>query len=308
MLLKVEQEKGNINLNKNHVTRILITGKNSYIGNAFNEWISKNPTNYEIAFVSTRDNEWQNKDFSDYDVILHVAGIAHQDTKEDQEDLYYSVNRDLTVAIAEKAKKEGIKQFIFLSSMIVYGSSSKLGEDKLITALTVPNPVNFYGNSKLQAEKKIMTMQSEIFNVVVIRPPMIYGKGSKGNYPILAKFSKKTPIFPNIENRRSMLYIDNLSEFIRLLIKNKEYGIFFPQNSEYVNTSEMVKLIAKTSNKHMILTKVFNPAIRLLGKQLNLITKVFGNSAYDQSMSHYKENYRVVSFEESIQLTEEKNQ
>lgn len=303
----MKTEKSSLKAKKTNTIKILISGRNSYIGKAVANWLNQWPKKYVVDFVGTRNNEWQEIRFSNYDVVLHVAGIAHQDTNADQEALYYSVNRDLTIAIAEKAKNEGVKQFVFLSSMIVYGSSSKWGEDNLITEKTIPAPVNFYGKSKLQAEEHILRMQSEKFNVVVIRPPMIYGKNSKGNYPILAKFAKKLPVFPDIKNRRSMLYIDNLTEFIRLMIKNNEQGVFCPQNTDYVSTSNMVKVIAETTDKKILLIKIFNPIIRLLGRKVNLINKVFGNSAYDQSMSTYKENYRVFDFEESIRLTEQRN-
>lgn len=302
----MKQEKS-IRQNNTDPTKVLITGKNSYIGKSVHTWLSQWPNDYVVDFVGTRNNEWKELDFSEFDVVVHVAGIAHQDTKAFQEALYYSVNRDLTIAIADKAESEGVKQFIFLSSMIVYGASSDLGKEKLITQETEPNPVNFYGKSKLQAEETILMMQSENFNVVVIRPPMIYGKDSKGNYPIMAKFAKRLPIFPDIKNNRSMLYIDNLTEIIRLLIKNNEKGIFCPQNEEFITTSHMVKIISETAGKRIVLTKLFNPIIRLLGKKFTLINKVFGNSAYDQSMSNYKENYRVVDFKKSIILTEDKN-
>ena len=161
------------------IRRILITGTNSYIGNQLADWLNKEPESYEVTKVSVRDNKWKSIDFSLYDVIVHVAGIAHQDTKADQEGLYYKINTDLTIELATKAKAEGVKQFIFMSSMIVYGASSKIGEAKIITRETLPKPINFYGNSKLLAEKGIFPLQSEKFNVVALRPPMIYGKGSK---------------------------------------------------------------------------------------------------------------------------------
>nr|WP_321302574.1 NAD-dependent epimerase/dehydratase family protein [uncultured Trichococcus sp.] len=285
--------------------RILITGANSYIGTSFEKWVAQWPENYLVDTVGTRNGEWKDLDFSPYHTIIHVAGIAHQDAKADQEELYYRVNRDLTIEVAQKAKAEGVKQFIFMSSMIVYGASSKIGEIKIITRETVPEPINFYGNSKLQAEQGILPLQSEGFNVVVIRPPMIYGKDSKGNYPLLAKFAKITPIFPNIENKRSMLHIDNLTEFLRLMVDNEENGIFFPQNKDYVKTSEMIRLIAKTHKKNIRLVKVFNPSLRAMGLKMGLINKVFGNLVYAQEISFYKINYQVRNLQDSIVSTED---
>lgn len=241
--------------------RILITGKDSYIGTSFEKWVSQWPEEYHVDTLDTK-GDWQSYDFSPYNVVFHVAGIAHVDAKDDMEDLYYQVNRDLTIEAAKKAKAEGVKQFIFMSSIIVYGDSSKLGEKRVITKDTIPTPTNFYGNSKLQAEQGIQPLQDEQFNVVILRPPMIYGKGSKGNYPKLARLARKTPVFPEIENERSMLYIENLCEFIRLMIDNEARGIFFPQNKEYVKTTELVKTIAKVYGKKMRLTKMFNGLIR----------------------------------------------
>ena len=191
-----------------------------------------------------------------------------------------------------------------MSSMIVYGASSKIGETKIITRDTVPQPANFYGDSKLQAEQGILPLQSDDFNVVVIRPPMIYGKGSKGNYPLLAKFANKSPIFPDIDNQRSMLHIDNLTEFIRLMIVNEEKGIFFPQNEEYIKTSEMVSLIAEANGKKIRLIYLFNPTLKILSRKVNVINKVFGSLLYDKEISMYKKSYQINNLRKSINKTE----
>lgn len=281
--------------------KILITGENSYVGNQLAVWLNKEPEKYEVVKKSVRDNKWKEIDFSRFDVVVHVAGIAHQDTKADQEDLYYKVNTKLTIDIASKAKSDGVKQFIFMSSMIIYGASSKIGEQKVVTNVTMPEPINFYGNSKLLAEAGILPLQSVNFNVVVLRPPMIYGKGSKGNYPLLAKFAKISPVFPDIDNQRSMLHIENLTEFIRLIIDNEKKGIYFPQNKEYVKTAEMVEEIAKVNGKEINLIKLFNPILIRLSKNINTINKIFGNLVYEKSLSEYKGiDYCINDFNQSI--------
>ncbi|HHU72340.1 MAG TPA: NAD-dependent epimerase/dehydratase family protein, partial [Clostridiales bacterium] len=219
--------------------------------------------------------------------------------------LYYKVNRDLTIETAKKAKEEGVKQFIFMSSIIVYGDSGK--HRRVIDRNTVPRPSNFYGNSKLQAEEGIKGLEDESFRIVILRPPMIYGKGSKGNYPKLSMAAQKLPLFPDIDNERSMLHIDNLCEFIRLIIDNDERGLFFPQNQEYVKTSEMVRVIAEAHGKSIKLTKIFNPIIKMI-YGIGIVNKVFGNLVYEMSMSEYgKGKYRVRGFRESIKLTESNN-
>ena len=281
--------------------RILITGKNSYIGTSFEKWLAKYPDEYTIDSISLRDGSWKDNDFSKYDVIFHVAGIAHVSTDPKMEELYYKVNRDLTIEIAKKAKTDGVKQFIFMSSIIVYGDSSS--SKRVIDIDTVPTPSNFYGDSKLQAEEGIKHLETDSFKIVILRPPMIYGKGSKGNYPRLANLAKKTPIFPDIDNERSMLHIDNLCEFLKAMIDHEESGIFFPQNKDYVKTSEMVRLISEVHGKKIWMTKLFNPILKLMFG-IGIVKKVFGNLVYEKSMSNYKENYRIRDFRESIIATE----
>lgn len=284
--------------------KILITGANSYIGTSLEKWLERYSDRYSIDTLDMIGNSWKKKDFSKHDVVFHVAGIAHVSSDPKMEDLYYKVNRDLTIEIAKKAKIEGVKQFIFMSSIIVYGDSSNINRKKVIDKNTVPLPSNFYGNSKLQAEDGIRPLESDDFKVVILRPPMIYGKGSKGNYSKLAKMAQKIPVFPNIDNQRSMLYIDNLCEFIRLMIENKESGLFFPQNKEYVCTSEMVKMIVEAHGKKVRLTKVFNPVLKVMGLKLGIINKAFGNLVYDQRISEYKENYKIRDLKQSIIATE----
>lgn len=279
--------------------KILITGKNSYIGTSLENWLGKYLDKYEVDTVDMKDGSWKEKDFSAYDVVFHVAGIAHVSSNPKNEDLYYKVNRDLTIETAEKAKSDGVKQFIFMSSIIVYGS-----ENEIINKNTIPKPSNFYGNSKLQAEEGIKCLENDKLKIVILRPPMIYGKGSKGNYPKLAKIAQKIPLFPDIDNERSMLHIDNLCEFLKLMIDNEENGLFFPQNVEYVKTSEMVKLIAEVHRKKIRLTKIFNPVVKLIGFKAGLINKVFGNLVYEESMSTYKDNYIIRNLRETIELTE----
>ncbi|AMB99867.1 NAD-dependent epimerase [Aerococcus urinaehominis] len=279
--------------------KILITGEHSYIGDSFADWLAQWPENYQVTKWDFKGDDWQNKDFSQFDTVFNVAGIAHNSNDKNLEDLYYQVNRDLAVAIAKKAKAAGVGQYIHMSSIIVYGS-----QVEEITLETPFNPDNFYGDSKVQAEKELTPLADDQFKLALIRPPMIYGKGSKGNYPILAKFAKQTPVFPDIDNKRSMLHIDNLCELIRLIIDQEAEGIFYPQMPDYVKTSEMVKTIAEVLGKKLHLTKGFNPILKALAKQ-NLINKVFGSIYYQKEMSqHFGGAYQVNDLRESIEKTE----
>ena len=286
--------------------KVLITGANSYIGTSFENYVMQ-CHDYQIDTVDMIDGKWRDKSFSEYDSVFHVAGIAHSDTgkvSEERKQFYYQINTDLTIETAEKAKADGVGQFIYMSSAIVYGDSAPIGKLKRITRDTPVAPANFYGDSKVQAENGLLKLADEGFHVVILRPPMIYGKGSKGNYPQLSKFAQKLPLFPYIKNERSMMYIGNLTEFVKLMIDNNESGIFYPQNAEYVATSEMVQVIAQAHGKKTRLVKGTTVPLKAMSHATGLVNKAFGNLSYDMSMSEYKENYRKFSFEESIRQTE----
>lgn len=288
--------------------KVLITGANSYIGTSFEAYMNKYYNfELEIETVDMLNDNWKNKNFAYYDSVFHVAGIAHSDNGKisgEKEKLYRRVNTDLTVEVANKAKSDGAKQFIFMSSAIVYGESAPIGKSKIITKDTKVHPDNCYSDSKIQAENGILPLADKNFKVAVLRPPMIYGKGSKGNYPVLSKMARKMPFFPYVKNERSMLYIENLCEFVRLIIKNEENGIFWPQNAEYSNTSELVKMIAEVHGNRIVIVKGLEWLLKLFSKFTRLVNKAFGNLSYDMKMSEYKEEYRIVGLKESIEKTE----
>ncbi len=280
--------------------KILITGMNSYIGTSFEKYIKeKFPREYIIDSIDMIDGAWRNKDFSRYDSVFHVAGIAHQKETKKNAMLYYNVNRDLTIETAKKAKEDGVKQFVFLSSMSVYGMNTGV-----ITKDTELCPKSNYGKSKLEAEKLITELVDDTFVVSIIRPPMVYGHGCRGNYNTLASIALKSPIFPKINNQRSMLYIDNLCEFVRLVISECKYGVFHPQNTEYVNTTQMVKLICQVNRKRARTTIVMNWMVLMAKMFIPAFKKAFGSLIYDMQMSEYKEKYNLVDFFESIEKTE----
>lgn len=287
--------------------KILITGAGSYIGTSFARYLAQWPEKYQVDTVDMLDEGWRDTSFAGYDAVYHVAGIAHSDSgpiSRERARFYYRVNTELTVETARKAKSDGAKQFIFMSSAIVYGQSAAIGKEKMITRETAPNPANAYGDSKLQAEKGILPLQDDTFKVVILRPPMVYGRGSKGNYPILSELARKLPVFPQVNNRRSMIYIENLLEFVRLMVENEEQGIFWPQNEEYSNTSRLVALIASAHGKKMVLVPGFSWALKLLSHVTGLVNKAFGSLCYDRELSWYKQPYCIKTLKESIEETE----
>jgi nucleoside-diphosphate-sugar epimerase len=281
--------------------KILITGKNSYIGTSLERWLQKEAELYEVHTVGTKNDEWRRFDFGGYDTVLHVAGIAHVSSNPKMERLYYRINRDLAVNVAGKAKAAGVKQFIFMSSMIIYGGDPQIGEKLVITKDTVPQPTNFYGRSKLEADLFIQKMADQAFRPVIIRTPMVYGPGCKGNFPKLVQLAKLCPVFPDLNNERSLIYIDNLCEFLRLVIDREAAGIFYPQNRDYLATKEIVAILAGQMGKKVWFIKSFNPLLKLLAKKIGLINKVFGAKAYDQALSDvFDWIYCVIPTSESV--------
>ncbi|KAF1303527.1 NAD-dependent epimerase/dehydratase family protein [Enterococcus sp. JM9B] len=285
--------------------RILITGANSYIGTSFETYMQQFGDDYQIDTIDLKDGSWKEKDFSGYDSIIHLAAIVH--VKEKNEELYYQVNRDLAVETAKKAKDEGVSQFIFFSSMSIFGVDTGV-----ISKETMPQPKTPYGKSKLAAEKLLGELDSPKFKVCILRPPMIYGPNTVGNYPRLARLAKKSPIFPKVKNQRSMLYINNLALFLKLMVDSQLSGTFHPQNKEYVNTSDMVEKIAEINNKKIRIIPGLDGLIQFLSKQINVFNKVFGTLVYDREMKGYpgsiiqkfQLSYQDKNFEKSIKATE----
>ncbi|MCA4454499.1 NAD-dependent epimerase/dehydratase family protein [Bacteroides xylanisolvens] len=279
--------------------RVLITGANSFVGVSVERWLKKTPEDFQVDTVDTMNGAWKVADFTKYDVVFHVAGIAHVDPKLEMAPLYYKVNRDLAIEIARYAKEHGVNQFIYMSSRIVYHASKDM-KGNVTTEDTKPNPNDFYGDSKLQAENGLRELQSPLFRICILRPPMIYGPGNKGNLPRLGWLATKIPIFPAWHNKRSMLYVDNLAEFVKQIIISHAIGTFYPQNAEYSDTVEIVKQIAKEHGHKIWISRLFNPFVWLGSFFIPAIPKMFADSYYVQEMSKYDFDYQIVSFEESI--------
>lgn len=291
--------------------KILITGAGSYVGESVRKYILSKDSSYQIDAVDTMDDNWKKADYTKYDVVFHVAGIAHVNADPKMEPLYYKVNRDLTIEIAKHAKATGVKQFIFMSSQIVFHESRSL-KAEVLTAETKPAPNGFYGDSKLQAENGLWdlvknqeedsakTKGRNQMKICILRPCMIYGPNAKGNFPRLAKLACKTPVFPEWHNKRSMLYIDNLAEFVKQAIERELEGTFYPQNRELADTVEIVRYFAKVAGHKVWITKLLNPFVWLGSFVLQPINKMFATYYYNPKMSKMEFDYQLVSFEESL--------
>jgi UDP-glucose 4-epimerase len=280
--------------------KILITGANSYIGTSFEKYIKENyPDEYVVDTVDMIDGTWREKNFSEYDSVFHVAGIAHQKETKQNAPLYYQVNRDLAIETAQKAKSDGVKQFIFLSSMSVYGMDTGV-----ITKDTAPNPKSNYGKSKLQAEEGINALVDDEFKVCIVRPPMVYGRGCKGNFQTVCKLVRKSPVFPRVHNQRSMIYIDNLCAFVKICVDRSLRGLYLPQNREYVKTSDMAKVIADVLQKKLWLSGFVGVVTSFIRPFVSMAKKAFGNLLY-QDVENLDFEYCIVDNMESFRLSVE---
>lgn len=295
--------------------RILITGANSYIGTSLERYLLEyndlqGRELYRVDTVSQRDSRWEAHDLRGYDAVFQASGIAHADTgavSRERQALYYQVNCDLAVHTAQKAQAAGVGLFIYPSSVIVYGDSAPYGKTRMITAQTPAECAHFYGDSKIRAEEALRRLEAGM-QVAILRLPMVYGRGSKGNYPLLAKLAGRLPFFPDVKNQRSMIYIENLCEFIRQRIEEGKGGLYFPQNPEYTTTSRMVQEIAAARGKKLRLLKIMNPLVALAshvpGKIGNMANKAFGSLTVDRAMSGDVEGYCLYDLRESIRRTE----
>ena len=280
--------------------KILVIGKSGFVSTSFQRYMKKYPE-IIVDVISARSNQWKEYSFVGYDAIYNTTGLAHDDARMGSDEQFMALNCELPKSLAEKAKDEGVKTFINMSSMIVYGDMSELGSKERITSETVPKPAGIYGESKLAGEAAINELACEQFHVAIIRSQLIYSEDAVDNFLKLSKFAKKGFIFPKIENARSMIYSDNLCELVKLIAENNGNGVYYPQQEEYICTSKLVKDIASIAGHKMVLIKLFNPILYLLSKKIIFIRKVFGSLAYDMQTSNcFGGKYRVVSYEESI--------
>lgn len=225
--------------------KIAIIGKDSYIGNSIDNYLKNKYSYYEIEQLDLKNKPYDFYNYSNYDIIIHVAAIVHQ--KINDTEIYRKVNTDLPVKIAELAKKQGVKQFVFLSTMSVYGKNKQI-KNYEINENEKLNPYTLYGKSKLEAEIKLQELQDNNFVVSIVRPPSVYGKNCKGNllnvYIKLAKILFLIPnCFPNV--KQGFLHIDNLCYCIEQIILNNKGGLFMPQDEELLSTGEIIYIIRK---------------------------------------------------------------
>ena len=279
--------------------RILIAGQGSYVGDNLARWLASAPQRFTTETLDMHGDNWRQHALAGVDAVVLVAGIAHRAETPQDEPLYEAVNHTLAVEVARAAKAAGVKQFVLFSSMSVYGL-----EVGRIHADTPPAPRSAYGRSKLAAERDIAALADGQFHVAILRPPMIYGRGCRGNYPRLSALIRKTPVFPRVKNERSMLYIDCLCAFLEQLLQSGEGGLYFPQNHAYVQTDELARQIALAHGRRLWRPRGAGWLIGALAQRGGTLGKVFGTLTYDRSMSTAFQQEAQPSFADTIRATE----
>lgn len=283
--------------------RILITGATSWIGSEVEAHLATFPGRYVVERVSLRGDAWKERSWEGIDSVLHLAGIVHEGEKAgDMDGLYDEVNVALTHEAAFKAKAEGVPHFVFLSSFSVYGAEE--GGVEEVGLATEPRPATFYGKSKLAAERALEPLADEGFAIAVLRAPLVYGPGcEKGNFPRLAKLARVAPVFPDVDNVRSMLYSRSLAELVRLLAEDGRGGLFLPQDAAYVRTSELVHLLVEAQGSRIRLSRALGAVVEPLARTSPTLGKLFGNARYALEASECGYDYRVSSLEEAVRAS-----
>ena len=285
--------------------RILVTGKSSFIAGRFFRYMQTRDAGYEVELVSVRGDGLKAIDFSGYDCVIHAAGIAHVGYRDEMRDEYMRVNRDLTLDVARAAKAAGVKQFIFLSSIIIYGPAAKGGQTRVIDAATAPEPENAYGLSKLMAERGLQELSDGDFRVAVLRLPMVYGTGSRGHYALLEKYARYLPVFPRMCGRRSAIYVDNLAEYLYRTVESGAAGTFFPRDPEPVTTPGLLREIRAAAGRRTWITKIFDPAVRMAGT-IGPVRRIFGGLEYAPELSPEIADMKMYSLSEAVRREAEK--
>lgn len=274
--------------------KILIYGKGSYIGEHYREGLEAR--GHQVDMVDSLTLKPGEFSVSGYDVVINVVGIAHIKITPDMEPLFYKINTDYAVDLCRLAKEAGVKQYIYMSSMNVYGDTSEC-----IKSRDQENPKNFYGKSKLLADQRIHEMESDSYKVVSIRPPVVYGKGCKGNFTLLEKVASMAFVFPKYYNIRSMIFIDHLTNYLCQMVENEESGYFHPQNKCHISTTETVVSIRKAKGKKTILIPGMGWMIKIMMRLSSKAERAFSNDYYDLEFSQYRDNsYCGIDFEDTI--------
>lgn len=266
--------------------RVIISGISGFVGQNISNYLLEHF--YSVDTVSLRNSNWKFNFVGD--VIIHLAGKAHDTKKILDASEYFTVNTDLTKELFDAFLESEIKDFIYFSSVKAVADEV----EKILEEDIQPNPKTAYGQSKLKAEEYILS--KEIPNgkrVFIIRPCMIHGPGNKGNLNLLYNVVNRRIPYPlkAFQNQRSFLGIDNLSFMINKIIENQQIvsGVYNFADDEFLSTNELIQIISSVSNKKNLSIGIPKVLINAIAKIGDLI-KFPLNSEKVQKLT---EDYRV---------------
>ncbi|MEW6551050.1 MAG: NAD-dependent epimerase/dehydratase family protein [Campylobacterota bacterium] len=277
--------------------KIIITGASGFVGSYF---INKYNKKYDIKTFSFLKDDINTLDCSGVDVVFHLSALVHQ-MGGASVDEYERVNVTQTLKLAKKAKESGVKHFVFMSTVKVYGEET----NSVYTEHSECHPEDEYGKSKLIAEIELQKLENDDFRVSIVRTPIVYGYGVKANIKSLVKLVNKIPILPfgGIENRRSIVYIGNLCHLVDEVIQQNQSGIFLASDDKPLSTSKLIELIAENLEKKIYLIKIpfFETLLKLLKPSFH--KRLYGSLEVDNTITKEKLNLKNhYSVEEGIKL------
>lgn len=276
--------------------RVIVTGEGGWIGGAVCRCMAGFPGGYEVRCVPVFGDSWERDSWGGADSVVHLAGIPGDGASEAE---YRASNVGLTERVGRKCLADGVPHLVFMSTAHVYGPGAGAGGP--IDLGTEPAPATPYGRSKLEAERRLGALEGPSLRVAVVRPPLVYGSAcTRGNFPRLVRLAARTPVFPDVRNTRSMLYLGSLAELVRLLVDSGTGGAYLPQDPEWVCTSDLVVALGEAQGNRVRLSRALGAAMGPLVPCVRFLGKLFGDFRYDLAASECGLDYRVASTAKAV--------
>ncbi len=276
------------------ILHVLITGSTGFIGQHFIKTYAKH---YAIRTVNLRTESVDKLQLEGVQTVLHLAALVHQMQGAPAQQ-YFNINHNLTMKLARQAKAAGVGNFIYMSTTHVYGHYGDLANpDQKLDESSHCDPTDAYGQSKLLAEENLKRLETENFKVSIVRSPLVYGPGGKGNLNALKKFISFWPFLPfrHPENRRSLIYVENLVYFLHLVMQQRKSGLFLPQDSEPISIQKLVEFVATCTNKKVHLFSMPRFLLKLLYTiKPSVVQRLYGSFALDSAKTNSAIGYKPL--------------
>lgn len=258
--------------------KVLLSGAGGFIGSAF---CADYHDQFTLATFSFQ-KDLEQLSLDNIDTVLHLSALVHQMNGADKKN-YHDINVTKTVALAKKAKTSGVRHFVFMSTVKVYGEESETPYREQSPC----HPKDPYGESKLEAEKALLALADKTFKIAIIRTPVVYGEGVKANILRLIELTDRHRALPfgGIHNRRSMVYVGNLTHLISEVIRQEKQGVFLAGDDAPLSTSELITQIAAALGKRCILFPLTPLKTMLKHLKPQLFQRLYGDLYVDNTQT-----------------------